>query len=318
MRRALLVVAAASAAVAAPALANVRGLPGGPNGPQPIVTFAPGSFPESLAVRGGSLYVTLGFAGEVAKVTVAGGTVETYGTVPRGDGLLTGLAFDGDGNLFVASATFAADPAPGVWKIPAGGGTPVRVLTLPAESFPNGLAFRDGELYVSDSALGAIWRFRPTAAATTPSAPWYESGLLAPGKSIGANGIAFDATGKHLYVAVADAGRIVRLTIAGGHASSAEVVVEQAQLRSADGVAFDANGDLYVSVNDTNRLYRVSPTSGALTLLADRSAGLAYPTQPAFDTVRGSTLLYLTNGALANGVADVVAFDVGVGGQRLP
>ena len=57
-------------------------------------------------------------------------------------------------------------------------------------------------------------------------------------------------------------------------------------------------------------------TVGVLTIrkLADRSDGLSYPTQPAFD----STTLYLTNGAFANGVADLEAFDVGATGLALP
>src|SRR5262249_28592689 len=69
---------------------------------------------------------------------------------------------------------------------------------------------------------------------------------------------------------------------------------------------FDTNGNLYAAVNDTNRLYRLSLPSGTLNRLADRSDGLSYPTQPTFN----STTLYLTDGAFANGVADLEAFDV--------
>ena len=115
------------------------------------------------------------------------------------------------------------------------------MLTLPSSSFPNGLAFHDGYLYVSDSGLGAIWRVQPDG--ENPSAPWYEDALLAPSKSIGANGIAFDATGSNLYVAVADSGRLVRLTLAGdGNVSGANVVLRSKQLNSVDGIAFDSGG----------------------------------------------------------------------------
>lgn len=95
-------------------------------------------------------------------------------------------------------------------------------------------------------------------------------------------------------------------------------MTEQHQLRGADGISFDTAGMLYVAVNNTNRLYRLDIASGSLTLLADRSDGLAYPTQPAFDTSTGSTTLYLTNGAFANGVAAIEAFDVGAPGLQLP
>jgi sugar lactone lactonase YvrE len=300
----------------APASAVVSGQPGGPKPPQPLTVFPAGSFPESLAVRGGSLYVSLGFAGEVMRVSPTG--VQTvYATgLPIGQGLLTGLAFDQAGNLYVAAATFSSDPAPGVYLIPAGGGSFSRVLTLPAESFPNGLAFHHGQLYVSDSSLGAIWKLQPGGA--TPTAPWYENALLAPMKGIGANGIAFDAAGNHLYVAVADSGRIVRLNLSNnGSVSSTTVVTEQQQLRSADGICFDTAGKLYVAVNDTNRLVRVDVSNGSLTSLADRSDGLSYPTQPAFDTSPESTTLDLTNGAFSNGVADIEAFNVGATGLPL-
>jgi sugar lactone lactonase YvrE len=89
-------------------------------------------------------------------------------------------------------------------------------------------------------------------------------------------------------------------------------------LRSADGIAFDSAGSLYIAVNDTNRLYRLNLPDAFLTTLAGRSDGLAYPTQPAFDTTAGSTTLYLTNGALFNGLADIEAFDVGFSGLPLP
>jgi sugar lactone lactonase YvrE len=93
-------------------------------------------------------------------------------------------------------------------------------------------------------------------------------------------------------VAVADQGRIVRLALApNGAVSAAGVVTEEQQLRSADGLAFDSAGRLYIAVNDTNRLYRASLPDAALTTLADRSDGLSYPTQPAFDTTAGSRTL---------------------------
>ena len=292
--------------------------PGGPNPPQPIAVFPTGSFPESLAVRAGDLYVSLGFAGEVVRVTPDGSQTPYASGLPIGGGLMTGLAFDKLGNLYVAVATFAADPAPGVFMIPPGGGSFTRVLTLPAGSFPNGLAVHGKYLYVSDSNLGAIWRLLPTGTNTTLSAAWYQNALLAPTKNIGANGIAFDAAGSYLYVAVADQGRIVRLTLAAnGSVSAAAVVTEQQQLRSADGIAFDSTGSLYIAVNDTNRLHRLSLPDATLTTLAGRSDGLSYPTQPAFDTTPGSTNLYLTNGAFFNGLADIEAFDLGVSGLPL-
>jgi sugar lactone lactonase YvrE len=293
--------------------AAIKGTPGGPNGPQVVTTFARAAFPESLAVDGGgNLFVTLGFSGQVVKVSTDGRQTP-IAELPVGNGLLTGLAFDASGRLYVAAATFSDDPAPGVFRVNADRSV-TRVLTLPADSFPNGLAFHNGVLYVSDSDLGTIWQ---ATNGTTNATAWYHDPLLSPTRKIGANGIAFWRDS--LYVAVADAGRIIRIPLGvGGTSGTATVVTEQQLLSSADGIAFDVAGNLYIAVNDTNRLYRLAP-DGALARLADRSDGLSYPTMPAFGTTRTTrTTLYLTNGALANGTPDIQMFDTGVRGLPLP
>ncbi len=279
-----------------------------------ITTFTPGDFPESLAGDSqGNLYASLGFLGEVVKVT-PGGQPHPVASLPVGNGLLTGLAFDAGGNLYVADATFEASPnPPGVFRIGAGGGE-TRVATLPADSFPNGLAFHGGYLYVSDSSLGAIWRLPPGGQA----AIWLQDPLLAPKAStgIGANGVAFWRGS--LYVSVADSGTIVRVPLtAGGNAGTPVVAAQAPLLRTADGIAFDVQGNLYIAVND-NRLVRLAP-SGVITQLAAKNDGLVYPTMPAFGTTPATrTTLYITNGALLNGTPDIVAFDAGVRGLPLP
>lgn len=277
-----------------------------------ITTFSPGDFPESLAVDGqGNLYASLGFIGEVVKVTPSG-QYQQLASLPVGAGLLTGLAFDPDGSLYVADATFEASPTPpGVFRIGADG-VVTRVATLPADSFPNGLAFHDGYLYISDSSLGAIWRLAPGGTA----AIWLQDPLLAPKISIGANGLAFWRGS--LYVAVADSGMIVRVPVSAGGKAGTPVVTAQAPLlRTADGIAFDVQGNLYIAVND-NRLVRLAP-DGVLTQLAAKNNGLVYPTMPAFGTTPTTrTTLYITNGALLNGAPDIVAFDAGVRGLPLP
>lgn len=141
-----------------------------------ITTFHPGDFPESLAVdRHGNLYTSLGLIGEVVKVT-PGGHQKPLAHLDIGDGLITGLAFDSAGNLYVADATFQASPTPpGIFRISARGAV-TRVATLPADSFPNGLAFRDGRLYISDSSLGAIWQLMPGRKAAIWLTPERSSG----------------------------------------------------------------------------------------------------------------------------------------------
>jgi sugar lactone lactonase YvrE len=89
----------------------------------------------------------------------------------------------------------------------------------------------------------------------------------------------------------------------GGDAGTPQIAAQANLLRTADGIAFDAHGNLYVTVN-TNRLVRLA-SDGALTELAAKNNGLVYPTMPAFGTTPATrTTLYITNGA-RRGIATV-------------
>lgn len=273
-----------------------------------------GCFAEGLALGAdGYLYASVttwgeeSNTGQIARIAPIGGAKTAFGPSIETPGILTGVAFDAQGRLYVASATFSDENLPGVYRIDARSVT--RVLTLPADSFPNGLAFRDGYLYVSDSALGAIWRTRPDAK-TTLDTPWLQNALLAPGRrpdGIGANGIAFRPDG--LYVAVSDAGRIVRIaTLPNGTAGRISVLAERPELRSADGIAFDAIGNLWVTANypDSGRLLMLT-TAGKLVVRADRPGWLDYPTQPVFVPSTKTLGLYVENGSFEAGTPAVVA-----------
>jgi sugar lactone lactonase YvrE len=277
-----------------------------------------GSFAEGLALGPDvALYASLttwgdeSDTGQIVRIALPGGAQTAFGPAIATPGLLTGVAFDSQGRLYVASATFSDDDLPGVFRVDATHAT--RVLTLPAGSFPNGLAIRGGNLYVSDSALGAIWR-AGTDAKAAPTTPWLQDARLLPSEEIGANGIAF--RGNDLYVAVADSGRILRTTIRPGGAPSPLVAVAQADvLRSADGIAFDQLGNLWVAVNgpDSGRLVKLT-TTGTLAVFADRPAWLDYPTQPVFVPSAKTLGLYVENGSYMNGGPNVVAF----GGPLVP
>ena len=65
---------------------------------------------------------------------------------------------------------------------------------------------------------------------------------------IGANGIAF--RGDRLFVSVADYGRIVRIPVrTDGSPGKPVVVCEEAKLKTADGIAFDAFGGLWITTD---------------------------------------------------------------------
>ena len=272
--------------------------PGGPGGPANVICqFDKGAFPESLAVRGGSMYVSLGFMGQVIRVDGAGGT-DVYAELDPSQGLITGLAFDTHGNLYVGVATFSTDPLPYIAKI-SSKDVWTRFAELPAGSFPNGLAFDSaGRLYVSDSHSTTL--FRIGANGTLSS--WLDSQLLAPNQGLGANGLAFDANGD-MWVAVSNSGMILRVPVSRKGAAGEPLVVKQGEeLKTADGIAFGPDGSLYVAVNRTDSLW-VLGMNGSLARLANRSDGLSYPTQP---VISGGELL-LTNGALYNGAANLIS-----------
>ena len=200
-------------------------------------------------------------------------------------------------------------------------------------SWPNGLAFRGRNLYASDSSLGAIWRISLGSGPVSPSAPWFQSDLLAPGDpttdpsavGIGANGIAFH--GASLFAVVSDFGQVVRIPIsAHGAPGQPAVVCERPKLRTADGVAFDLHGNLWVVTNAgptadeaSGALFRVLPSGSVRQVVID-PAHLDYPTQPVFGTTPTTcTTLYVLNGAYSgNAAPSVISLRAKVSGQPLP
>ena len=97
------------------------------------------------------------------------GTMTKFG--PQMDlspaGMLMGVAVDEQGRVFVALNNFgsdygmAEDPPSGVLRVTPGNAR--RVLTLPVDAVPNGLAEHEGRLYVTDS-FGSIWTGSTTGA----------------------------------------------------------------------------------------------------------------------------------------------------------
>jgi sugar lactone lactonase YvrE len=290
----------------------------GGGGPSVLATFKPkAEFPEGLAVdRQGNLYVSVTTWGKTEKDPNSGriwkispnGRRTAFGPqLMLGGGLLTGVALDARGRVYVAHATFDNVTPAGIWRLEAG--VPTRLVDFRAGSFPNGLAFHHRALYASDSALGAIWKVRAKGSATL----WARSALLAPGKrGLGANGIV--VRGDRLYVAVTDAGRIVSIPIAAtGTAGRPVPLVASSRLKGVDGITVDAQGLLYALSDTRNTLVRVNP-NGRLEQLASHRDGLLYPTTPAFGRrTSDEGVLYVVNGDFfGTGKPSLVSFEVGL------
>jgi sugar lactone lactonase YvrE len=273
------------------------GLTGGPHADGTVVrTFAPGGFPESVALAGGHAYVSLGFAGEIQRVA-PDGTATVVATVDVGaSSLLTGVAVVGD-RLYFARAAFAGDGW--VYSVPlaATDAEPTLVAAL-GPSFPNGLVWHDGLLCVSDSHGGKVFTVDPADGSVET---WCADPALAGGKGLGINGITFrDGT---LYAVVAATGEVVTLAPGTGP-GTVTPVVRSNQLFTGDGIAFGPDGLLYVTINQSNKLVTLDLETTTFRTIGGRTEGLSYPTQMAFD---GSSM-WLTNGAIANGAPTLMRF----------
>ena len=195
-----------------------------------------------------------------------------------------GLAIDAQGDLYAALASF--NPAThGVWRIRRGGETE-RLPDSRHMIMPNAITFGPrGNIYVTDSADGAIWRFPRAGRGKL----WIRHALLAPDPNfgIGANGIAF-VPPRDLFVANTDLGLIARVRIGqDGKPDEPEVVAAGFELLIIDGLAADAHGQLHAviagaSIFGTDPLVRVNPNTGEITSSTRHADAFDFPTSLAF------------------------------------
>jgi sugar lactone lactonase YvrE len=255
---------------------------------------------------------------------------------PGGSGVL-GLAVDPGGNVYAALVTF--DPAThGVWRIGRKGWEQARLPGSEQIVFPNALAFDPrGNLYVTDSIGGAVWRF--PAGADPPGELWSQDELLEPAPddpfgfpAPGANGIGFHPPDT-LYVANTEKGLIVRVPIdlADGSAGRPTLVASGPELLSVDGLAVNALGGIHAviaghAVLGTSPLVNVDPTTGTTTssVAASGFDEFDIPLSLAFGRgTRDRKSVYVTNGDLPGLPPEahkpgVVQVNVGVPGFSSP
>jgi sugar lactone lactonase YvrE len=227
-----------------------------PNPFTTLATFDPtkGELPEGLVSAGGAVYVGLAPLGQVVKIT-APNMVQSFGALPSpvADTYTLGLAANAAGDIFIGVGASGANPtpAPGVYRIPAAGGTAQVFASSPQMMpFPNSIEIDGTTLYVTDSSTGRILEISQNGAVKV----WLQDPMLAGNQDacggsgapfvIGANGIVRDANNR--YVAVTDYGRIVRIPIQSNGMAGTPVVHAESctDLQGVDGIAIEAAGTI--------------------------------------------------------------------------
>ena len=267
--------------------------------------------PEGIAVdRHGRLYVaTFAVAGTdsgLGQIFVYGHdgrllrTLDVAGSSP----LLLDLAFHpGTGALLVidfgAQQVLEVDPRSGAAtqfaRIPGG-----------AAAGPNSLTFdQAGNVYVSDSFQGIVWRTDAAGTGDAPGLPsaWVSDPLLTTTgvPPFGANGLAFNRAGDALFVANTGDDSILRVGVdAGGNAAGVEVFAHS--VNGADGLLIDEDDNLWIAANQADEIVVLDPSGRVIAKLGDfdgldrqgRPIGLLFPA----GLVRSGRFIYVTNLAL--------------------
>jgi SMP-30/Gluconolactonase/LRE-like region len=160
----------------------------------------------------------------------------------------------------------------------------------------NALAFdHAGNVYVSDSFKGVIWKIAPTGGVAEP---WASDALLTTSgyPPFGANGLGFNHDESALFVANTGNDTIVRIPVSGGVAGAAAVFTNS--INGADGLIVDSHDNLWVCANQSDTIVVVDPSGRVIAKLGDfdgvrhgSPVGLLFPASLA----RDGDWIYVTN-----------------------
>ena len=199
----------------------------------------------------------------------------------------SGIAFNAQGDLFVAVAPFSE-----VVRIRGADlntGKPGLAQSFATDTAgANRIVFdRQGNLFVSGGASGRVYRVGsnggPAQAALQIDA---HTRTLPDGKtqqSIVANGVDFDAKGV-LHVTDTARGAIWQVVIgADGKGRKPTLLAQSPALEGADGLAFDRSGKLWVVANERNAVVTVTPEGQVQEVAKNGSRGpLEFPSAIVF------------------------------------
>jgi sugar lactone lactonase YvrE len=179
-------------------------------------------------------------------------------------------------------------------------------LSPPPANGLNALTFdKLGNVYVSDSFAGVIWKTGPNGGTPTP---WSAGPLLGPGPGgdltltppFGANGVEFNNAGTVMFVANTAFHQIIKIPVnADGTAGTAAIFITG--INAPDGIAVDKHDNLWVCANQEDDIIVLDKTGKVIAKLGDFNGisergvvrGLLFPASLAFG-LDGKTL-YVSN-----------------------
>ncbi len=272
-----------------------------------FATLPPGSTgPEGLTVGpDGNVYVTtFGFNAQGG----VGGLGQLFIFKPNGNALrppvsisgsssnLLGLAFHPTTHVLLVidfghANVLAVNPVTGASSV---------FMTVTGSAGLNALTFdAAGNVYVSDSFQGIIWRTGPAGGAATQ---WVRDLTLTTTgvPPFGANGLAFNNSGSALFVANTGNDTVVKIPVNKGTPGTPVVFVNS--INGADGLVIDKHDNIWVCANQADEIVVLDPTGKVIAKLGDFDGidrhgavkGLLFPASLAF----GGEFLYVTNLAL--------------------
>jgi sugar lactone lactonase YvrE len=281
-----------------------------------------GTLPEGLAVApNGDVYVaTFDGSKKIFVFNDNGGLVRTL-TVGASSGFLLGLGFHPQSGAFLV-IDFGAGKVLNVNKdtgassvflaVPGGNGAGFGLNAMTFDS--------SGNVYVSDSFKGAVWKSPAGGTGATPqTTPWVQNTLLTTtgDPPFGANGLAFNKAGNILFVANTGNDTIVQIPVTGGTPGTPTTFVNS--INGADGLIIDDQDNIWVAANQSDEIVVVDKTGKVLAKLGDFDGltkdgtpnGLLFPASPDFS--RDKKTLFVTNLALdlrvGTGIQANVAID---------
>jgi len=267
-----------------------EGLTVGPDGNVYVTTFG---FNAQGQVPGPSHLFVFGPDGQLIRnFAIAGSTAHTLGL---GFNPVTGDLIVLD---FGAGTALKVNPVTGASSV---------FMTVTGNSGLNALTFdKVGNLYVSDSFQGIIWRTGPTGGA---GGIWAKDPLLTPNgvPPFGANGIEFNNNRTAMLVTNTANDQIITIPVTNGQTSNptaGQPAILVNSINGADGIVIDRNDNIWVAANQEDEIVVIDPTGKVIGKLGDfygigndgTPRGLLFPASPAF-SLDGHTL-YVTNLAL--------------------